>query len=52
MIKIVMLSNTLSYLKNIVTLLANSYTLPCGFLNPSALKGEKKKKKKKKKKKL
>ena len=41
-IKIVMLSTTLSYLKNIVTLLANSYTLLSGFLNRSALKGEKK----------
>ena len=43
-IKIVMLSTTLSYLKNIGTLLANSYTLLSGFLNRSALKGEKKKK--------
>ena len=41
-IKIVMLSNTLSYFKNMDTLLANSCTLPSGFLNPSALKGEKK----------
>ena len=43
MIKIVILSNTLSYLKNIVTFLANSCTLPSDFLNPSGLKDEKKK---------
>ena len=39
-IKLEMLNNTLRNLKHIVTLLANSYTLPSGFLYPSALKGE------------